>query len=387
MYSEKLSADLSSLCTSSLESRARCSWDAEPCQALRQAVGASTGERERPVPAAILLSRWHQALLALSVSVALCLSAVFGVAAPLPPEAGTLLAAQMVQRRCPFGWALEQHTQVVTAQQCVCECGFFFFFFLMRVACVSVRSSWSLFRLLWGPSQSTFPHLTCKLTFSAWACVLLTCMISVTAHECVFWGCLKCVSCVFQEAHPLFWASSPPGAAVKPSAVQLLAAGCWLLAAAALNYTNTCTPPIKPGTLWWNEQLTDGGVFFFYIALPPKIIFVPFRGVGAIFFGNFHPLIRCNTDNQIKLAYINTYILFIFSWMTTVFETYVLIANCASISKSILLCFHTCTPLPKPLVSGGKIKSWSFRYIFKYRWMFPQIKKIFIINESCHIYS
>lgn len=128
-YSEKLSANLSGLCAPSLESRARCSWDAEPCQALRQAVGASTGERERPVPATILLSRWHQALLALSVSVALCLSAVFGVAAPLPPEAGTLLAAQMVQRRCPFGWALEQHTQVVTAQQCVCECVFFFFLF------------------------------------------------------------------------------------------------------------------------------------------------------------------------------------------------------------------------------------------------------------------
>lgn len=90
-------SNLSCLCASSLESRAWCSRDAEPCQALRQAVGAPARERKSSVPATILLRR-HQSLLPFSISIALGLSPVLCVAAPLPPEARTLLAAQMVQR-------------------------------------------------------------------------------------------------------------------------------------------------------------------------------------------------------------------------------------------------------------------------------------------------
>lgn len=113
-------SNLCSLCTPSLESRARCSRNAEPCQALRQAVGASAGECERSIPATILVGWRHQPLLPFSISVTLCLSTVLGVAAPLPPEAGTLLAAQMVQRRCPFGWAWDIHRWLMYSSVCIC---------------------------------------------------------------------------------------------------------------------------------------------------------------------------------------------------------------------------------------------------------------------------
>lgn len=91
-------SNLSCLCTSSSESRAWCSLDAESSQALRQTVGASTGQRECSIPTTILFTWRHQPLLPLSISITLCLSPVFSVAAPLPPQAWTLLAAQMVQR-------------------------------------------------------------------------------------------------------------------------------------------------------------------------------------------------------------------------------------------------------------------------------------------------
>lgn len=115
----KLWSNLSSLCTPSLESRAWCNRDAESCQALRQAVGASTGECECSIPATILLSWRHQPLLAFTVYITLCLPPVFSVAAPLPPEARTLLAAQMVQRRCPFGWALNIQRWLKHCSACV----------------------------------------------------------------------------------------------------------------------------------------------------------------------------------------------------------------------------------------------------------------------------
>lgn len=105
MHIGEICSNLSSLCASSLEGRARCSWNPEAGQAFGKAVWASAGERESSVPPTILLGRRHQTLLHFPVSVALGFSAVFNVAAPLPPEARTLLAAQMVQRRCPLSWA------------------------------------------------------------------------------------------------------------------------------------------------------------------------------------------------------------------------------------------------------------------------------------------
>lgn len=69
-------------------------------------MGAAAGEREGAVAAAVLLGWRHQALLAIDFTVALGLSAVFAVAAPLAPEAWTLLlAAQMVQGRSPLSGA------------------------------------------------------------------------------------------------------------------------------------------------------------------------------------------------------------------------------------------------------------------------------------------
>ena len=96
-------SNLGSLCAASLESRARGRRDAEASQALGQAVGPPAGKRERSVAAEILLGRRHQPLL--SVSATVSLSPVLRVAAPLPPEARTLLAAQMVQRRCSLSRA------------------------------------------------------------------------------------------------------------------------------------------------------------------------------------------------------------------------------------------------------------------------------------------
>ncbi|TNN59054.1 hypothetical protein EYF80_030688 [Liparis tanakae] len=94
------------------EGRVRRGGDPEPRQALRQAVGAPAGQRERSVAAAVLLGRRRRPLLpSPASSVALGFSPVLGVAAPLPPEeAGTLLAAQMVQRRCPGGgdWGIHR---------------------------------------------------------------------------------------------------------------------------------------------------------------------------------------------------------------------------------------------------------------------------------------
>lgn len=99
----RMPSNLSSLCAPSLECRARCSRHAEAHQALGQTVGASTGQRECAVHTAILFPRRHQAFFA--ISIARFLPLVFGVAAPLPPQARALLAAQMVQGGCPFGWA------------------------------------------------------------------------------------------------------------------------------------------------------------------------------------------------------------------------------------------------------------------------------------------
>lgn len=110
---------LSSLCASSLEGRARCSRNTEPSQAFRKAVWASAGERESSIPPTIILCWRHQTLLYFPVSVALGFSAVFYVTAPLPPEARTLLAAQMVQRRCPLSWAWNTHTGGYCRAQCV----------------------------------------------------------------------------------------------------------------------------------------------------------------------------------------------------------------------------------------------------------------------------
>lgn len=110
---------LSSLCASSLEGRARCSRNTEPSQAFRKAVWASAGERESSIPPTIILCWRHQTLLHFPVSVALGFSAVFYVTAPLPPEARTLLAAQMVQRRCPLSWAWNTHTGGYCRAQCV----------------------------------------------------------------------------------------------------------------------------------------------------------------------------------------------------------------------------------------------------------------------------
>lgn len=67
-------------------------------------MGAAAGEREGAVAAAVFLAWRHQTLL--TFAVALGLSEVFAVAAPLAPEAWTLLlAAQMVQGRSPLGRA------------------------------------------------------------------------------------------------------------------------------------------------------------------------------------------------------------------------------------------------------------------------------------------
>lgn len=96
------SSNLSSLCTPSLESRARRSGHPESRQAFGQTVGASAGQRERPVHAPILFTWRHQPFLAVSVSITVFLPLVFSVAAPLPPQAGALLAAQMVQGGRPF---------------------------------------------------------------------------------------------------------------------------------------------------------------------------------------------------------------------------------------------------------------------------------------------
>lgn len=100
---------LSRLCTSTLESRSWCSWDAQCFQALRQAMGAAARECKCSVSSTVLLSWWHHLLLTFSFSVAPSISAVFTVAAPLPPAARTLLGAQMVQRRCPFSWCRNTH--------------------------------------------------------------------------------------------------------------------------------------------------------------------------------------------------------------------------------------------------------------------------------------
>lgn len=109
-YICEMGPNLSSLCTSSLESRSWCSWDAKPFQALRQAMGTSAWECECSIPTTILLCWRQQPILPFPFSITLSFSSVFSIAAPLHPEARTLLAAQMVQRRCPFSCAWNEQT-------------------------------------------------------------------------------------------------------------------------------------------------------------------------------------------------------------------------------------------------------------------------------------
>lgn len=110
IYIHEMRPNLSSLCTSSLESRSWCSWDAKPFQALRQAMRASAWECECSIPTIILLCWRQQLILPFSISITLSFSSVFNIAAPLHPEARTLLAAQMVQRWCPFSCACNIQT-------------------------------------------------------------------------------------------------------------------------------------------------------------------------------------------------------------------------------------------------------------------------------------
>lgn len=186
---------LSSLCASSLEGRARCSRNTEPSQAFRKAVWASAGERESSIPPTIILCWRHQTLLHFPVSVALGFSAVFYVTASLPPEARTLLAAQMVQRRCPLSWAWNTHTQVVIAEHSV--------YLWARWVLITVRYF-----------QLPLKHLT----FSICACVLQ--WKSVIFLEWL-WICV----CV-RQTHTLFWMRRPPMAVLRPSAVELPGTAC-----------------------------------------------------------------------------------------------------------------------------------------------------------------
>lgn len=110
--------NLSGLRSPSLEGGTRCWRDADPGQALRQAVGAAAREREGAVAAAVFLGGRHQTLLAFTI--ALGLAEVFAVAAPLAPEAWTLLlAAQVVQGRSSLSGAWNSDKWLHTAV-CVC---------------------------------------------------------------------------------------------------------------------------------------------------------------------------------------------------------------------------------------------------------------------------
>lgn len=122
-YIPEIWPNLSSLCTSSLESRSRCIGDAKAFQALRQAMGASARERECSIHTTVLLCWRQQSVLPFSISIALSFSSVLSIAAPLHPGARTLLAAQMVQRRCPFSCTYSvQKYNMALLQDKVCFC-------------------------------------------------------------------------------------------------------------------------------------------------------------------------------------------------------------------------------------------------------------------------
>lgn len=184
---------LSSLCASSLEGRARCSRNTEPSQAFRKAVWASAGERESSIPPTIILCWRHQTLLYFPVSVALGFSAVFYVTAPLPPEARTLLAAQMVQRRCPLSWAWNTHTGGYCRAQCV---------FVGKVS--------SDYCQVLSVTSETFDLLHMCLCPSVKVCDFSW----VIMNLCV------------RQTHTLFWMRWPPMAVLRPSAVELPGTAC-----------------------------------------------------------------------------------------------------------------------------------------------------------------
>lgn len=186
---------LSSLCASSLEGRARCSRNTEPSQAFRKAVWASAGERESSIPPTIILCWRHQTLLHFPVSVALGFSAVFYVTAPLPPEARTLLAAQMVQRRCPLSWAWNTHTGGYCRAQCV---------FVGKVS--------SDYCQVLSVTSETFD--------------LLHMCLCPSVKVCDFsWVIMNLCVCV-RQTHTLFWMRWPPMAVLRPSAVELPGTAC-----------------------------------------------------------------------------------------------------------------------------------------------------------------